>query len=68
VSLEFSPSLNYLMLALNRYFEAAKLNEKLENGEDALTCAERGLKIEEACLGKDHAQYQKSFELVQTWR
>lgn len=49
----------------NRYFAAAKLNEGLAKHEDALRCAERGLEIEEDCLGKDHPLYQESWKLVQ---
>jgi hypothetical protein len=56
------------MLALFRYFEAARLSAKLGNQDEALVFAERGLEIDEDCLGKDHVLYRKSYETVQSWR
>ena len=51
-----------------RYFEAAKLNGKLGKCEDALRCVERGLQIDEDCLGMDHELYQKSLKDTEALR
>jgi hypothetical protein len=52
----------------NRYFEAAKLNQKLDRLKDALECAERGLRIDRDCLGSDHPLHEQSLKVVQDLR
>jgi hypothetical protein len=53
---------------LERYFEAAKLNEKLGRVMDALNCAEKGSCIDRDCLGTDHPLYEQSEKTVQKLR
>ena len=53
----------YLLIP-NRYLEAAKLNQGYAKYEEALRCAERGLAIDEDCLGTDHPLYQNSLKAV----
>ena len=60
--------INLLMLAPNRYFEAARLSGKLGEHDNALVHAERGLQIDEDCLGNDHVLYQESLEKVEALR
>ncbi|KAE9377885.1 TPR domain-containing protein, partial [Stipitochalara longipes BDJ] len=46
------------------YLEAAKLNQGYAKCEEALRCAERGLALDEDCLGTDHPLYQNSLKAV----
>lgn len=51
-----------------RYLEAANLNKTLGHSEDALSCAEKGLKVDEECLGVDNPMYQDTLEIVEEIR
>lgn len=50
------------------YLEASKLCVKLGRSDQALLWAEKALKIDEDCLGKDHDIYQTSLEFVRSLR
>jgi hypothetical protein len=43
-----------------------KLNEELDNYEEALYNAERALEIDKDCLGTDHVLYLETLETVQS--
>lgn len=50
------------------YFEAARLNGAMGEKEEALRCAEEGLKMDERCLGNDHKMYRESLVKVEEYR
>jgi hypothetical protein len=50
--------------AKKRYFEAAKLSEKIGKYEAALGFAERGLALDKDCLGEDHDVYLTSLKTI----
>lgn len=49
-----------------RYFEAAKLKQKIGRMDEALRYAKEGLQIDRDCLGSDHALYEQGVETVQS--
>ncbi|KAF1986995.1 SET domain-containing protein [Aulographum hederae CBS 113979] len=50
------------------YFESSRLHKALGNHDEALRCADKGLFIDEDCLGTDHAIYQTGRETVEALR
>lgn len=45
--------------------EFSRLCTKLEKHTEALINANKGLRLDEACLGVDHPTYQESVKMVQ---
>ncbi|KAF2495771.1 SET domain-containing protein [Lophium mytilinum] len=46
------------------YFEVAKLNVKLGRRDEAIQCAEKGLELDEYCIGSDHPTYEDGVEFI----
>ncbi|KAF2804988.1 SET domain-containing protein [Mytilinidion resinicola] len=46
------------------YFEVAKLNVKLGRHDEALRCAEKGLELDQYCIGFDHPTYENGVEFI----
>lgn len=53
-----------LILCNDRYFEKAKLYEKIGEQDQALRCAKIGLALDGDCLGKDHRYYRDGLAIV----
>lgn len=50
---------------INRYLEASRLNGEAGRLQEAVTCAERALHVDEDCLGRDHALYLETLQILE---